>query len=91
MRPDALAAVPLPLRALALEMQSDRSRFAERSSAAVGERLIVPLVSSAQFVTESAVLDLGGLAIKETLNKAGPALLVDLSLIRLTTLHNFAV
>jgi AraC-like DNA-binding protein len=63
MRPDALAAVPLPLRALALEMQSDASRFAERSSAAVGERLIVPLVSSAQFVTESAVLDLGGLAI----------------------------
>jgi AraC-like DNA-binding protein len=44
-----------------LEMQSDASRFAEQSSAAVGERLVVPMVSSANFVAESSTLDLGGL------------------------------
>jgi hypothetical protein len=62
-RPDVLAALPLPLRALALEMHSDASRFAERSSAATGERLVVPMVNSASFVAESSVLDLGAIDI----------------------------
>jgi hypothetical protein len=41
-------------------------------------------------LVRGAIAPVHGHTLKETLNKAGPALLADLSLIRLTTLHNFA-
>jgi hypothetical protein len=60
---DALAAVPLPLRALGVEIESDASTYAEQSSDALGERLVVPLVQERQFLAQFALLDLGGLVM----------------------------
>jgi AraC-like DNA-binding protein len=60
---DALAALPLPLRALGVEIESGASRYAEQSNTALGERLIVPLVPERNFLAQFALLDLGGLVI----------------------------
>lgn len=63
MTPDILSAVPLPLRALGMQPQSDASRFAEQTSAAWGERLVVPMVNAQAFAAEFSLLDLGGVVV----------------------------
>ena len=63
MSSDALAALPLPLRALGIEIESGASSYAEQSNTALGERLIVPLVPERTFLAQFALLDLGGLVI----------------------------
>jgi AraC-like DNA-binding protein len=61
--PEALAALPLPLRALGVEIRSTAAEYAERSHSALGERLVVPLAREEHFLAEFALLDLGGLVI----------------------------
>lgn len=63
MSSDALAALPMPLRALGVEIESDACTYAEQSNTALGERLIVPLVPERDFLAQYALLDLGGLVI----------------------------
>ena len=61
--PEALAALPLPLSALGVEIRSTAAEYAEHSHSALGERLVVPLVREEHFLAEFALLDLGGLVI----------------------------
>jgi len=63
MTPDVLSAVPRPLRALGMQHQSDASRFAEQTSAAWGERLVVPMVNAKAFAAKFSLLDLGGVVV----------------------------
>lgn len=63
MSSDALAALPLPLRALPLHTQDDASRFAVQTGSVWGERLIVPMSTEQAFCTEFSLLDLGGVVI----------------------------
>jgi len=63
MSPDALAALPLPLRALGVEIESDACSYAEQSTTAMGERLVVPLVQDRLFLAQFSLVDLGGLVI----------------------------
>ncbi|QPN66320.1 helix-turn-helix domain-containing protein [Synechococcus sp. CBW1006] len=63
MSPDVLAAVPLPLSALGVEIESDACTYAEQSSTAMGERLIVPLVQDRLFLAQFSLVDLAGLVI----------------------------
>lgn len=63
MSPDALAALPLPLRALGVEIESDACSYAEQSTTAMGERLVVPLVQDHLFLAQFSLVDLGGLVI----------------------------
>jgi AraC-like DNA-binding protein len=63
MSPEALAAVPPPLRALRMHSQSDASQFAAQTSRAWGERLVVPMVTEQAFATEFSLLDLGGVVV----------------------------
>jgi len=63
MNPDALAALPLPLRALGVEIESDACTYAEQSTTALGERLVVPLVPDRLFLAQFSLVDLGGLVI----------------------------
>ncbi len=60
---DALAALPLPLRTLGVEIESDACTYAEQSNSAMGERLVVPLVQDRLFLAQFALVDLGGLVI----------------------------
>lgn len=60
---DALAAVPLPLRALGVEIEATASDYMERSRRALGERLVVPRVPEQRFLAQFSLLDLGGVVV----------------------------